>query len=142
MAQRYGGETPMVESGLRLTVEAPDATTVLAPVEAGTILKLGGTAADGSAYKAVACVDNDTPVSVVMVQALHRITSVGPLGVMVLSPYSQVRRLPYLKGEKPDLGGSVQISATVSMVGAKGFTAGCGFVLAIDTVAEDCEVLL
>jgi hypothetical protein len=132
----------MVESGLRLTVEAPDATTILVPVEAGTILKLGSTAADGSGYKAVAAVDNDTPASVVLVMALHRITSVGPLGVMVLGRYSQVRRLPYLTGEKPSVGGSVQVSATVSKVGAKGFTDGCGYVLYVDETAEDCEVLL
>ena len=142
MAQRYGGETPF-PFGLSLTVESPAATTVLAPVEAGAILKLGGTAADGSGYKTVATVDNDTPASVVLVQALHRITSVGPLGVRVIGGYQQVRRLPYLKGELPVLGNSVKVSATVGLVGDyTSYAVGCGYVLAIDTVAEDCEVLI
>ena len=141
MAQRYGGETPFV-NGLTLTVESPAGTTTAAPVEAGDILKLGGTAADGSAYKVVACADEDTPASVVMVQALHRITEVGPLGVRVLSRYSQVRRLPYLVGEIPTLTNSVKISATVDEVGVVAFADGKGYVLAVDTVAGDCEVLL
>ena len=142
MAQRYGGETPF-NFGLTLTVEAPDNTTETVPVEAGAILKLGGTAADGSGYKVVAAADNDDPTSVVLVQALHRITSVGPLGVRVLGAYSQVRRLPYLTGEKPVVGHSVKVSATVTMVGANGSWAnGKGYVMYVDETAEDCEVLI
>ena len=142
MAIRYGGETPDLEYGLEITVEAPDGTTVAAPVLQGSIWKLGSTAADGTGYKAVATADNDTAVSCVLLQAKHRITSEGPLAVKVLGSYAQIRRLPYLEGELPEIGHSVMISATAGLVGVKEYAAGCGYTLYVDTVAHEAEVLI
>jgi len=140
MSVRYGGETPE-GFGLRITVEAPAGVTSAAPVTVGQLFKLGPTDADGGAYKCVAMSDNDDISSVVMVQALQRSETVGPITVAVLGFYSQIRRLPYLTGSAPSLGQSVQASATVTKVDGKTFAAGAGFVLFVDTVNEEVEVL-
>jgi hypothetical protein len=140
MGVRYGGETPE-NFGLRITVETPAGTTSAAPVTPGQMFKLGPTDVDGGAYKCVALVDNDDMSSVVLVQAAQRSETVGPITVNVLGFYSQIRRLPYLTGSAPSLGQSVQASATVKKVDGKAFAAGCGFVLFVDTVTEEVEVL-
>ena len=141
MAIRYGGADSNEALGLRMTVEAPDGTTSTNPVKVGEIFKLGGTDADGGGYKLVAAADNDTPDSVVMVQASERMTVVGPMTVRVLGRYSQIQTLPYLAAEVPSVGGSIQISATVRKVGAATFAAG-SYVLNVDTATEEVEVLV
>ena len=139
----YGGETPLIGFGLRLTVEAPTGTDSTTPVEQGDIFKLGSTAADGSGYKAVALVAADAASDpVIMVMALHRMTSVGPLGVAVLGNWHQVRRLNYYTGEAPSIGNSIEASNNnVRKVKGKAFD-GDGYVLNVDTTALQVEVLV
>lgn len=138
----YGGETPLIDFGLRITVEAPVSTSVTVPVEAGDIFKLGSTAADGSGYKAVNLVAGDDCDEVVMVQALHRITSVGPMGVSVLGKYQQIRRLTYTAGSVPVIGQSVIAkTGTVRTVESAAFNSS-SYVLLVDTNALMAEVLV
>jgi hypothetical protein len=136
----YGGESPM-DFGLRFTVEAPTGTSTSAPVNAGDLFKISGTAADGSGYKAAALADNDAPDTSIIVQAIHRMTSVGPLGVLVLGRYQQVRRLPYTAGNVPTLGQSIEANGTTRTVNGKTFD-GTSIVLAVDTNALLVEVLI
>lgn len=138
----YGGETPLIGFGLRLTVEAPTGTDATTPVEQGDIFKIGGTAADGSGYKAVAAASTDTEATAVLLMALHRMTEVGPMGVVVLGKYQQVRRLNYVSGAAPALNQQVAPSATnVRKVAGAAF-AGANMVLKVDTAALTVEVLV
>lgn len=138
----YGGETPLIDFGLRLTLESPTGTTTAAPVESGDLFKISGTAADGSGYKAAALTAGDDPGEVVIVQALHRMTSVGPMGVSVLGHFQQVRRVNYVSGAAPTLGQSIEASAT-NVRKVAGITYdGSSMVLLIDTNALQCEVLV
>jgi hypothetical protein len=140
MTIRYGsGESPEIYA-LRLTVEAPDGTTPAAPVEIGSIYKLGGTDADGGGYKLVAAVDNDDVNSAVLVRAEQRAIGVDPMTVVVLGHWNKVLRLAYLTGSAPSLGQSVQISSTVTKVDGKAFDES-SFVLHVDTALEEVEVL-
>ena len=138
----YGGETPLIGFGLRLTVEAPTGTDATTPVEQGDIFKIGGTASDGSGYKAVAAANADTPATAIWLMALHRMTEVGPMGVVVLGPYQQVRRLNYVSGAAPTLNQSAKPSATnVRKIAGVAFD-GSNMVLKVDTAALQAEVLV
>jgi hypothetical protein len=145
MAAPYGGETPLAYQDGKLTVEPPDGVTTAAPVLPGSLYKLaiaGDTAVDGSAYKAIACTDDDTPASVILVQALHRHTTMDQMGVIVLNPYAgMVRRIPYKSGAAPTLGQSIKISSELINVEGTTWARGAGTVMAIDTVALEVEVL-
>jgi len=138
----YGGETPLTEFGLRLTVEAPTGTDATTPVAQGDVFKLGGTAADSSGYKAAACSDGNDATSSVLVMALHRMTEVGPMGVVVLGRWAQVRRVSYYTGAAPTLGQSIESSGSdVRKIKGKSFD-GDGYVLKVDTSALQVEVLV
>ncbi|MGV0984972.1 MAG: hypothetical protein ACOYB2_10485 [Limnohabitans sp.] len=141
MAIRYGGADSHEGTGFRMTVEAPAGTTEAAPVLPGSIWKLGGTDVDGGGHKLVALVDNDAPANCVFVQAMERAHMVGPMTVRVLGGYSQIIKLPYLHGAAPTIGQSIQASATVTKVDGKAFADGDGYVLFVDTVTEEVEVL-
>lgn len=143
MANRLGGETPIIKYGLELTLETPSTTSATVPIEQGRILKISGTATDGTAYKAAACAAGDDPLEVTMVMALHRsITANAPLGVKVLGSDQQVRRLPY-DGAAPSLGQSIEAAAgDVSKVTGIGHVAGKGRVLAVNTASKEVEVLI
>lgn len=138
----YGGELPLIRYGLELTVEAPTGTSATVPVEQGDIFKIGGTASDGSGYKAVAAANTDTPATAVWIMALHRITEVQQMGVLVLGQYETVVRLNYVSGAAPTLGQSVKPSATnVRKVAGVAFD-GSNMVLKVDTAALQVEVLI
>jgi hypothetical protein len=138
----YGGETPQVKYGLSITVESPDGTSATVPVEQGDLFKLGGTASDGSGYKAVALVSGNDATSSVVIMALHRITEVGTMGVQVIGRYSQIRRLNYVSGSAPTLGQSVEASGSnVRKIVGKAFD-GDGFVCAVNTSDLTAEVLV
>lgn len=146
----YGGETPLIGFGLRLTVEAPTGTSASVPVEQGDIFKIGGTAVDGSGYKAVAATNADisggasgtATADSIFVMALHRMTEVQQMGVVVLGPYQQVRRLNYVSGAAPTLGQSVVPSASnVRKVAGVTFN-GSNRVMKVDTSDLTVEVLV
>jgi hypothetical protein len=138
----YGGELPLIRYGLELTVEAPTGTTTAVPVEQGDVFKIGGTASDGSGYKAVAATAADTSADSVWVMALHRMTEVQQMGVLVLGKYGTVVRLNYVSGAAPTLGQSVIPSATnVRKVAGTAFD-GSNMVLKVDTAALQVEVLV
>jgi hypothetical protein len=138
----YGGETPLIGFGLRLTVESPTGTDATTPVAQGDLFKLGGTAADGTGYKAVALVAGNDSTSSVILMALHPMTSVGPMGVYVLGPWQSVRRLNYVSGAAPTLGQSIEASATnVRKVVGKAYD-GDGYVLKVATADLQVEVLV
>jgi hypothetical protein len=138
----YGGETPLIGFGLRLTVEAPTGTNATTPVEQGDLFKISGTASDSSGYKAAALVAGDDATNSVVIMALHRMTDVNQMGVIVLGPWQQVRRLNYVSGSAPTLGQSVEASAAnVRKVAGKAFDKD-GFVLKVDTSALQVEVLV
>lgn len=137
----YGGETPLIDFGLRLTVEAPTGTTTSAPVNEGDIFKIGGTASDGSGYKAAALADNDAPDAQVLVMAIHRQTFIGPMGVIVLGRYQQVRRLNYVSGQAPTLGQSIEANSTTRKINGKAFD-GTSLVLLVDANALTVDVLI
>lgn len=138
----YGGETPLIGFGLRLTVEAPTGTNATTPVEQGDIFKISGTAADSSGYKAAALTAGDDATNSVVIMALHRMTDVGPMGVVVLGPWQQVRRLNYVSGSAPTLGQSIEAAAgNVRKIAGKAFDKD-GFVLKVDTSALQAEVLV
>lgn len=139
----YGGQFPLVKYGVTLTVEAPDGTTTAAPVEQGDVFKLGGTASDGTGYKVVACSDGNDATSSVLVMALHRITSVNDLGVLILSgKWAGVDRVRYHTGAAPTLGQSIEASGVnVREIKGKSFD-GDGYVLKVDTSALEVEVLV
>lgn len=141
MAFTYGGETPLVEYGLTMTVESPTGTTTAAPVSEGEIYIISGTAADGSGYKIAAGVNGNDFTSNVLVQAIHRMTTVGPMGVIVLGNWHQIRRIAYTTGAAPTLGQSIEISGvTVTKIKGKAFD-GDGMVMLIDTGSLEVEVL-
>lgn len=138
----YGGETPLIGFGLRLTVEAPTGTDATTPVAQGDLFKIGGTAADGSGYKAAALAAGNDSTSSVVLMALHAMTEVGPMGVVVLDKWQQVRRLNYVSGAAPTLGQSIEASATnVRKVVGKAYD-GDGIVLKVDTAGLQVEVLV
>jgi hypothetical protein len=138
----YGGETPLIGFGLRLTVESPTGTDATTPVAQGDLFKLGGTAADGSGYKAAALVGGNDSTSSVVIMALHNMTEVGPMGVVVLGPWQQVRRFNYVSGAAPTLGQSIEASGTnVRKIAGKAYD-GDGIVLKVDTSALTAEVLV
>lgn len=138
----YGGETPLIGFGLRMTLESPTGTTSAAPVEQGDLFKIGGTAADSSGYKAAALVDGNDFTSSVVVMALHRMTEVGPMGVMVLGRWHSVVRLNYVTGVAPTLGQSVEASGVdIRKIKGKAYD-GDGMVLKVDTSALTAEVLV
>jgi hypothetical protein len=139
---RYGGETPFSSGGLTITCEAPTGTTSTAPVLEGNIYKLSGTnSADSSGYKLAALGASDGPETCVMVQALHRIEYVGPVGVRVIGRYSQVRRIKY-EGS-PSLGQSIS-AGTSDQNKVEGITwaDGKGFIVKIDATATEVEVII
>lgn len=138
----YGGETPLIEYGLTLTVEAPTGTNATTPVEQGDLFKLSGTAADGSGYKAAALSAGNDSTSSVVVMALHRMTEVGPMGVYVLGGWQAVRRLNYVSGSAPTIGQSIEASAgNVRKIAGKAYD-GDGYVLKVDTANLQAEVLV
>lgn len=138
----YGGETPLIGFGLRLTVEAPTGTDSTTPVAQGDLFKLGGTAADGSGYKAAALASGNDSTSSVVVMALHAMTEVGPMGVFVLGNWHAVRRLNYVSGAAPTIGQSIEASGTnVRKVAGKAFD-GDGYVTKVDTAGLQVEVLV
>lgn len=142
--QSFGGETPLVPYAgpLTLTVEAPDGTTEAAPVLQGQLFKLSGTAADGSGYKIAAMTAADAPSSVVMVMALHRATQVREMGVVLITPFRQVRRLSYVSGSAPSLGESIEAAAgDVHKIAGKTYD-GDGIVLKVNTADLDADVLI
>lgn len=143
MGIRYGGaETPR-DNGLRMSVEAPDGVSTSAPVNVGDLFKLGGTDLDGSGYKVAALTAGEDPTEVVMVQALERKTEESVMTVAVLGPYSQIRRIPYKTGSAPTVGQSIETAtASVREVVGIAFKYGGGFVLYVDTVNEEVEVLI
>jgi hypothetical protein len=141
----FGGETPLVPYAgpLTLTVEAPDGTTEAAPVIAGQLYKLSGTAADGSGYKIAACTAGDDPLEVVMVMALHRMTQVREMGVVLITPYRQVRRLPYISGAAPSLGNSIEAApVSTGKIAGIAYAAHKGIVLSVNTADLDADVLI
>jgi hypothetical protein len=142
---RIGGETPIVKYGLDLSIEAPTGTDATTPVLPGQIFKLGGTDSGGGGYKAAVLTAGDDGTNAVLVYALHKVTDLSvPLGVKVICAHglSQVRRLPYKTGSAPSIGQSVEAAtvATKQIVG-KAWAVGDGYVLFVDTDAEDAEVL-
>jgi hypothetical protein len=146
MVQRIGGETPIIKYGTELSVEGPTGVSAANPVNEGDLFKLGGTGADGTGYKVVDCVANDSPISCVLVMALHKLTDINvPLGVKVLGALgsTQVRRLRYVSGAAPTIGQSIQATAgNVRRIKGVAFAGGSGYVLAVDTSALDAEVLV
>lgn len=146
MVMRIGGETPIIKYGLELSVEAPTGVTAAAPVLAGEVYKLGGADAQGGGYKAAACVTGDDAGNAILLMALHRHNGEQnlPLGVKVVSHNCiQVRRLPYNDADgAPTVGQSIEISANVKKIKGKAFAAGHGYVLFVDTDADDVEVLV
>lgn len=138
----YGGETPLIDGGFRLTLESPTGTTSSIPVEQGDLFKIGGTAADGTGYKAAALVAGNDATSSVVVMALHRMTEVGPMGVIVLGGYQGIVRFNYVSGAAPTLGQSIEASATnVRKVVGKAWD-GDGMVLKVNTAELTVEVLV
>lgn len=138
----YGGETPLIGFGMTLTVEAPTGTSATIPVEQGDLFKLGGTAGDGTGYKAAALVAGNDATSSVVLMALHRMTEVAQMGVYVVGRWQSVRRLNYVSGAAPTLGQSIEASATnVRKVVGKAFDTD-GYVLKVDTTALQVEVLV
>jgi len=138
----YGGDTPLIGFGLRMTVEAPTGTNATTPVEQGDLFKLGGTAADGSGYKAAALVGGNDATSSVVIMALHRMTEVAQMGVVVLGPWQQIKRLNYVSGAAPTLGQSIEASGTnVRKIAGKAYD-GDGFVLKVNTADLTAEVLV
>lgn len=139
----YGGQFPLVKYGITLTVEAPTGTDSTTPVEEGDVFKLGGTASDGTGYKAAACVDGNDATSSILVQALHRMTSVNQMGVLVLSgKWSGVTRVKYHTGAAPTIGQSIESSGVdVREIKGKSFD-GDGYVLKVDTTNLEVEVLV
>jgi hypothetical protein len=138
----YGGETPLVKYGLTLTVEAPTGTNSTTPVNEGDVFKIGGTAVDGSGYKAVAATNADRQGNAVLVMALHRMLEVQQMGVLVLGKYRGTVRLNYVSGAAPTLGQSVVPSATnVRKVAGVAFD-GSNIVLAVNTADLTVEVLV
>jgi hypothetical protein len=143
-SSRYGGPLPDVKYGFELTVEPPDGTSEAQPVRQGELFKLGGTAGDGSGYKAVACTAADTPTTagVVMLMAKHDLNdSVQDLGVKLISADAPtVVRLPF-EGTAPTVGQSIAISgANVRRVTGAAFGKGNGRIMRVNT--SDVEVLL
>jgi hypothetical protein len=146
MVQRIGGETPIIKYGTELSVEGPDGVSTASPVTAGDIFKLGGTGADGTGYKVVACVDGDSSANAILVMALHNLTDINvPLGVKILGAYGlcQVRRLKYHTGVAPTIGNSIEVSGNnVRKIEGIAWAVAKGYVLAVDTTALDAEVLV
>lgn len=146
----YGGETPLIGFGLRLTVEAPTGTSTSVPVEQGDIFKIGGTASDGSGYKVVAAAaanvsagaSGTAVADAIWVMALHRMTEVAQMGVFVLGPFQSIRRLNYVSGAAPTLGQSAVISGTNPRKVAGASFNGSNIVLKVDTTALQVEVLV
>lgn len=143
MANRLGGETPIIKYGLELTLETPSTTSATVPIEQGSILKVSGTATDGTGFKAAACAAGDDPNEVTMVMALHRsVYANAPLGVKVLSGEVQVRRLPY-DGAAPSLGESIEAAAgNVAKVTGIAYAKGKGRILAVNTASKEVEILI
>lgn len=138
----YGGETPSITTSFSLTVEAPTGTDSTTPVNEGDLFKLGGTAADGTGYKAVALASGNDSTSSVVVMAIHRIAEVGPMGVILLGPWHQVRRFNYVSGAAPTLGQSIEASGTnVRKIAGKAYD-GDGYVLKVNTSDLTAEVLV
>lgn len=139
----YGGETPLVEYGLTMTVEAPTGTDSTTPVNQGDLFKLSGTAADGSGYKVAAAAADDDPQNCILVMALHRMTSVGPMGVLVLGGYAGTTKFNYYTGAAPTIGQSIAVTASnVRKVKGIAWAAGKGYVTAVDTTNLMVEVLI
>lgn len=141
----YGGETPLIGFGLRLTVEAPAGTSATVPVEQGDIFKISGTASDSSGYKAAACTAADSAANSILIMALHRMTDINQMGVIVLGPWQQVRRISYVSGAAPTLGQSIEAAAgagNLRKIAGKAFVIGNGFVLKVDTASLQAEVLV
>jgi len=145
MPPKFGGETPLVPwaGPMTLTVEAPTGTTEAAPVVAGQLYKISGTAADGSGYKIAACAENDDTLNCVLVMAMHRMTTVREMGVVLITPYRQVRRLPYRSGAAPTLGQSIATAPTdLGKIKGISYAAHKGIVLAVNTADLDADVLI
>lgn len=138
----YGGETPLIGFGLRMTVEAPTGTDATTPVEQGDLFKLGGTASDGSGYKAVALAAGNDSTSSVVIMALHRMTEVNQMGVIVFGKWQQIRRVNYVSGAAPTLGQSIEASTTNPRKAVGKAYDGDGYVLKVDTTALTAEVLV
>lgn len=141
MTIRYGGELSAMLLP-SITVEAPTGTSTTVPVEIGDLFKLGGTNVDGNGYKAAALVAGEDPGEVVMIQATERKTDVGPMSVRVLSGYRGVVLVRY-EGTAPTLGQGIVTHATVLReVSGQAYADGKGYVLHVDTVAGEVEVLV
>ena len=143
MANEYGGELSDVKYGLELSVEVPTGTSATAPVNMGDLFKIGGTAADGSHYKAVPLAGANDLLTSIVIRAKHSVNrdDQPDLGVKVLGHYSKVLRLPYVTGAAPTLGQSIAASGTnVRRVAGKAFD-GTSYVLKVDTVNLIVEVL-
>lgn len=139
----YGGETPLIDFALSMTVEGPTGTNAATPVEQGDLFKLGGTAYDGTGYKAAALAAGDDATSSVVLMALHRATEVGTMGVMVVGGYRGVVRFNYVTGAAPTIGQSIEASAVdTRKVAGKAFARGDGYVLSINTANLTVEVLV
>jgi hypothetical protein len=145
MVTRIGGPTPDLKYGTELTVEGPDGVSSALPVRQGDIFKLGGVGADGTGYKVIPAVAGDDAGNCILVQAKHDLTDLKvPLGVKVICMNGcQVLRLPYKTGSAPTIGQSVEVAtASVREIVGKAFAVGHGYVLAVDTAAEDAEVFV
>lgn len=141
---RYGGPLPDVKYGFELTVEPPNGTSEAQPIDQGELFKLGGTASDGSGYKAVACAAGDDPTEVVLLMAKHGLNdSVQDLGVKVLGHGDlTVVRLPY-NGTAPTVGQSIEISAgDVRAVTGIAWKKGGGRIMKVHTGTTEVEVLI
>ena len=138
---RYGGQTPSIGTGLRLTVEAPDSAATVA-VLPGDILKFGGTAADGTGYKVTETEADDSPgTSAMMCKAETRSSGITPITVVLLNPQAQVTIVAVDTVSPPSVGQSVKIGSTPGRFVGKAYN-GDGYVLSVDASLHEAEVLL
>jgi len=144
MANRLGGETPIIKYGSELTFESMSTVSATAPINQGEIFKIDGTATDGTAYKLAECAAGDNPAEVTMVMALHRCQDPNQLvgGKLLNGSEVQVRRLKY-DGAAPSLGNSIEAAAgNVRKVTGIAYAKGAGRVMAVNTATTEVEVLI
>ena len=105
--------------------------------------RVGGVAADGSAYKLVNAVAADTIASTILCMTLHQANeSISPVGILVLNPYGgYVVEIPYT-GTAPTVGQSIAVSAAdVRKVVGATWGRGLGTIMKVDTARVVVEVL-
>jgi len=141
---RPGGETP-ANYGLTQTFLTPATTSAAAPIEAGSIMKVG----TATAWTLVEGANSDkigTAAAACVVRVEERsVTPNSPVGCRVLGKWQSVLELDY-DGTAPVLGGSVEMGDPAAPTEKRKVTAvaydGGTFVLDVDTTRKIVTVLV